>query len=207
MEQTGGRENFKMLSVRKVSESEETWRKGRRPHLGEGPLFPGAHSSLYGDSRQRGESESCLLVGYVFWASKGSLQTVSSQWTVPITMVVCLPLQGASMTLAWKQSSSFSSKPGVDVAILSVCPPDTFFPVLPALLRQLPGLRAPDCLLRYPHFCQGRGANGEQWAKPFLSRPGTRICIHHFSEPLTNIYLASWTQLLWVKHTEFLPPA
>ena len=102
--------------------------------------------------------------------------------------------------------SSFSSKPGASVAIHSVCPPDTFLLLL-ALLRQLPCLLAPDCSPPYPHFCQGREVNGEQRAKPFLSRSQTRICTHHFSEPLTNIYLASWTQLLWVKHTEFVSPA
>ena len=100
MEPTGGTENFKMLSIRKVSESEETWRKGRRPCLGEGPLFLGARSSLYGDSRQKRTVRE-LLAGWVHLLGE---QGFPSNGVQPVDcihyMVVSLPLQGPSITLA-----------------------------------------------------------------------------------------------------------
>lgn len=92
-----------MLSVRKVSESEGNLEKGKEDTLGRGPLFPGAHSSLYGDSRQRGESESCLLVGVRLLGEQGFPPKNSVQPVDCTHYHGGLPaFAGASMTLSLK---------------------------------------------------------------------------------------------------------
>lgn len=211
-ESTGVRDHFKVLSTKEKIfkkkyyqqgkyQSGEAWRKGRRWCLGEDPWTP-----LYGVNGRRTESECSLVVGYISLGETSLSQPCF--WLAPWAQSFDCCCRNSEQLWFKEESSSFSlsawgccGSPMVSVS--------HFLPCYSFIARatSLSGW------LKIVYHCVHTSAkwgqvNGEQQAKPFVSSSWPRICrCHFYSQPLTCICQALWSQALWIRNIGFLPPA